>query len=57
MLETIAAIKSNNPRKIPQYDPSLLDHMRKHLRGLMRSPGELRVKGSGGMCGSTLGYI
>lgn len=40
MLETIAAIKSNNPRKIPQYDPSLLDHMRKHLRGLMRTPGK-----------------
>ena len=39
MLETIAAIKSNNPRKIPQYDPSLLDHMRKHLRGLVRTSG------------------
>ncbi|KAL5483805.1 hypothetical protein EMCRGX_G020220 [Ephydatia muelleri] len=40
MLETIAAIKSNNPRKIPQYDPSLLDHMRKHLRGLVRTSGK-----------------
>ena len=43
MLETIAAIKSNNPRKIPQYDPSLLDHMRKHLRGLMRTPGRYHL--------------
>ena len=39
MLDTIAAIKTNNVRKIPNYDPSLLEHMKKVLRGLIRSKG------------------
>jgi nucleolar MIF4G domain-containing protein 1 len=39
MLDTINALKTNNSRKIPNYDPSLLDHMRRLLRGLVRSKG------------------
>lgn len=41
MLETINALKTNNSRKIPNYDPSLLEHMRRLLRGLVRSKGML----------------
>ncbi len=40
MLETISALKTNNARKIPNYDPSLLEHMKKLLRGSIRSTGE-----------------
>ncbi len=39
MLEVIAAIKTNNSHKIPNYDPELKLHMRKLLRGLGRTPG------------------
>ena len=38
MLDVIAAIKSNNVRKIPNYDPSLLEHSRKLLKGLSHNP-------------------
>ena len=37
MLDVIAAIKTNNTRKIPNYDPSLLEHKRRVLRGLASS--------------------
>ena len=40
MLDTIAALKTNNARKIPNYDPSLLEHMKRLLRGSLRSNGE-----------------
>ena len=40
MLETISALRTNNARKIPNFDPSLLEHMKKLLRGLLRSSGE-----------------
>ena len=39
MLDTITAIRTNNVNKIPNYDPSLLNHMRKLMRGLARTPG------------------
>ena len=39
MLDTIAALRTNNARKIPNYDPSLLEHMKKLLRGLIHSSG------------------
>lgn len=39
MLDTIAALRTNNARKIPNFDPSLLEHMKKLLRGLVRSKG------------------
>ena len=39
MLDTIAALRTNNARKIPNYDPSLLEHMKKLLRGLVHSSG------------------
>lgn len=42
MLDTIAALRTNNARKIPNHDPSLLEHMKKVLRGLLRSKGEKR---------------
>ena len=43
MLDTISALRTNNARKIPNYDPSLLEHMRKLLRGLVRSTGKMGV--------------
>ncbi len=39
MLDTISALRTNNARKIPNFDPSLLEHMKKLLRGLVRSAG------------------
>ncbi|XP_071803318.1 nucleolar MIF4G domain-containing protein 1-like [Asterias amurensis] len=39
MLETIYAIRNNNVRKIPNYDPAQLDHMRKILRLLIKGKG------------------
>ena len=41
MLDTISALKTNNARKIPNYDPSLLEHMKRLLRGILRTTGEL----------------
>lgn len=35
MLETLLAIKNNNMNKIPQYDPTLGEHFRKLLKGLI----------------------
>jgi nucleolar MIF4G domain-containing protein 1 len=40
MLETISALRTNNARKIPNYDPSNVEHMLKVLRGLL-PPGSL----------------
>ena len=40
MLDTITALRTNNARKIPSYDPSLLEHMKKLLRGLVHSSGK-----------------
>ena len=39
MLDTIKALRTNNVRKIPNYDPSLLEHMKKLLRRFVRSTG------------------
>ncbi|KAG8197448.1 hypothetical protein JTE90_014930 [Oedothorax gibbosus] len=36
MLETLTAIKNNNMYKIPDYDPSIMEHSKKFLRGLIR---------------------
>ena len=44
MLEVINAIKSNNVRKIPNYDPSLLVHTRKLLKGLCHSTNGEQVR-------------
>lgn len=32
MLETISHIRNNNVRKIPNYDPTHMEHLRKLLR-------------------------
>ncbi|XP_062562830.1 nucleolar MIF4G domain-containing protein 1 homolog [Armigeres subalbatus] len=37
MLDTLLAIKNNNMNKIPQYDPSLVEHFRKILKGMITS--------------------
>lgn len=35
MLDVLLAIKNNNVNKIPQYDPSLAEHLRKILKTLL----------------------
>ncbi|XP_055593281.1 nucleolar MIF4G domain-containing protein 1 homolog [Uranotaenia lowii] len=35
MLDTLLAVKNNNMNKIPQYDPSLVEHFRKLLKGMI----------------------
>ena len=40
MLETISALRTNNVRKIPNYDPSLMEHMKRLLRGLVKTTGK-----------------
>uniref|UniRef100_A0A182NT17 MI domain-containing protein n=1 Tax=Anopheles dirus TaxID=7168 RepID=A0A182NT17_9DIPT len=37
MLETLLAVKNNNMTKIPQYDPTLVEHFRKLLKGMVKS--------------------
>jgi len=37
MLDILLAIKNNNMSKIPDYDPDLVDRLRKLLRALLRS--------------------
>lgn len=36
MLDVVMAIKNNNMRKIPNYDPEHLDHLRKLIKGFIR---------------------
>jgi nucleolar MIF4G domain-containing protein 1 len=36
MLEVVGAIKNNNVHKIPKFDPTLLEHMKKVMRGLAK---------------------
>lgn len=36
MLDILLAIKNNNINKIPQYDPSIMDQMKKHIKTLIR---------------------
>ena len=36
MLEIISALRNNNLRKIPGYDPSQVEHLRKVLRSVIR---------------------
>ena len=36
MLDIVMAIKNNNMRKIPNYDPEHLDHLRKLIKGFIR---------------------
>ncbi|XP_064648395.1 nucleolar MIF4G domain-containing protein 1-like isoform X2 [Lineus longissimus] len=48
MLEVLLAIRNNNVRKIPNYDPSHLEHLKKLLRGYIKGSGsttdsELRI--------------
>lgn len=35
MLDVLLAIKNNNVNKIPQYDPTLAEHLRKILRSML----------------------
>jgi len=35
MLEVLLAVKNNNVNKIPQYDPSLAEHLRKTLKTML----------------------
>lgn len=37
MLEILTAIRNNNIYKIPQYDPTLCEHFRKLLKGLLKA--------------------
>ncbi|KAL1398852.1 hypothetical protein pipiens_008625 [Culex pipiens pipiens] len=37
MLDTLLAVKNNNMNKIPQYDPTLVEHFRKILKGMITS--------------------
>ncbi|XP_058064783.1 nucleolar MIF4G domain-containing protein 1 homolog isoform X2 [Anopheles bellator] len=37
MLDTLLAVKNNNMNKIPQYDPTLVEHFRKLLKGMITS--------------------
>ncbi|XP_055528264.1 nucleolar MIF4G domain-containing protein 1 homolog [Wyeomyia smithii] len=37
MLNSLLAVKNNNMNKIPQYDPSLVEHFRKILKGMITS--------------------
>ncbi|XP_050690073.1 titin homolog [Eriocheir sinensis] len=46
MLETIQAVRNNNVSKLPNYDPTHMDHLRQVLRGLVkkgRQPSALNV--------------
>ena len=36
MMEILLAIRNNNMRKIPNYDPSHVEHLKKLLRSLQR---------------------
>uniref|UniRef100_A0A2M4BDP2 Protein involved in high osmolarity signaling pathway n=1 Tax=Anopheles marajoara TaxID=58244 RepID=A0A2M4BDP2_9DIPT len=37
MLESLMAVKNNNMHKIPAYDPTLVEHFRKLLKGMITS--------------------
>ncbi|XP_077978502.1 nucleolar MIF4G domain-containing protein 1-like [Glandiceps talaboti] len=47
MLETISALRNNNFRKIPNYDPTHMEHLKKILRALLKDhssqEGQLRI--------------
>ena len=43
MLEIISNLRNNNLRKIPGYDPSTIERLRKVLRAAMRDPSKLFV--------------
>ena len=39
MLDVINALRNNNLRKIPQYDPSLVEDARKHIKAVLKNRG------------------
>ena len=39
MLDVINALKNNNMRKMPQYDPTLFENMKKLLKRVNRGKG------------------
>lgn len=39
MLDVIDALRNNNLRKIPQYDPSLVENARKQMRAILKTRG------------------
>ena len=36
MLDTLLAVKNNNMRKIPHYDPELMEQLKKSTRNVLR---------------------
>ena len=42
MLEILMAIKNNNMRKIPNYDPERQEHLKKVARGILRGQAKIR---------------
>lgn len=46
MLEIISNLRNNNLRKIPGYDPSKIEHLRKVLRSVIRESSKLFHKNS-----------
>ena len=42
MLDVINALRNNNLRKIPQYDPSLVENARKQIKVILRNRGLLQ---------------
>ena len=43
MLETINALKNNNMRKVPQYDPTLIEDGRKIYKAITRGRGKIEI--------------
>ena len=41
MLEILMAIKNNNMRKIPNYDPERQEHLKKVARGILRGQAKI----------------
>eukprot|EP00795_Rhopilema_esculentum_P014166 gene14166-5169_t len=46
MLDVITALRNNNLRKIPQYDPAVSEHARKKLKAMLKNKGRWWVVGS-----------
>ena len=43
MLDVITALRNNNLRKIPQYDPAVSEHARKKLKAILKNKGIINV--------------
>ena len=49
MLDVLMAIKNNNMRKIPSYDPTHIDHLRKVIKGLLKGMNIFLMRNTGGV--------